>query len=55
MAYFLLVTDCMHKNVICTWTKCYFRIFVRTRVHPGKNWLLVASNFQANKSVKSGA
>ena len=48
MAYFLMTSDCMHKNVIHTWNMCYFMIFVRIRVLPGKNRLF-ASNVHANK------
>ena len=47
-AYFLMASDCMHKNVIHTWNMRYFMIFVRIRVLPGKN-LLLASNIHASK------
>ena len=48
MTYFLLVSDCVHKNAIFTCNKCYLRVFVKIRVHPVKNQLLVASNILAN-------
>ena len=49
MVYFLLVSDCIHKNMSFVWNKCYFMVFVRILVHPVKNQLLVASGIHANK------